>query len=523
MVDDPLLAVAVVDGVVDDGGLEVQRQLEEPDAVGSDCAELGGGGDRPLGGAVGVDAPDRVLLQVADANCRGGHVEKGGGEVADVAFRYPRGAEIGVDVAGEHVLGLHGGQRLGVSGVGRAGLLGFGQLRPDVAREIRVGGLPGFRFRVVVDEVAELRDDPLLGLAVERGDVGQVDGAAVVERDEQPLLGAVHRGDGRRAADHVLLHDGRLRRLAGHLVVVFERHDQHGVRVLAEFHEVGHAADDRAVAGLAEGGLVDRAVGGDEEVVGAVQVPAGVVAVLLGPALVLRLEDAAGVVAEADQGREPPARHRAVGLQERAAVGDGDGLAAVHLVDRAVVADEEAAFGDVALGRRRREGNLLRDGSHGRGDTLGQPPDGGGELLGQVAPGDDAVAGVVEPVLAAPGAQHHLRVVEEVAVDRDPAPSMASGSVSSQSGSAWRAGSPAARLRRNTMSVTTLVPSRLKASDGRRIAPRKSARPARYSRMAAFCLSSVKWLVTRARTPPGFRASSDLAKKKSCSDSVWPR
>ena len=61
-----------------------------------------------------------------------------------------------------------------------------------------------------------------------------------------------------------LLHDGGLGRLAGHLVVVLQRHDQHGVRVFAEFHEVGHAADDAAVGGLAEGGLVDRAVGGDE-------------------------------------------------------------------------------------------------------------------------------------------------------------------------------------------------------------------------------------------------------------------
>ena len=32
----------------------------------------------------------------------------------------------------------------------------------------------------------------------------------------------------------------------------------------------------------------------------------------------------------------------------------------------------------------------------------------------------------------------------------------------------------------------------------------------------------MKWLVTRARTPPGFKASTDLAKKKSCSDSLWP-
>ena len=56
----------------------------------------------------------------------------------------------------------------------------------------------------------------------------------------------------------------------------------------------------------------------------------------------------------------------------------------------------------------------------------------------------------------------------------------------------------------------TAVPSRLNASDGRRIAPRKSAWPASCSRTAAFCLSSVKWLVTTASTPPGFRASTRL-------------
>ena len=72
------------------------------------------------------------------------------------------------------------------------------------------------------------------------------------------------------------------------------------------------------------------------------------------------------------------------------------------------------------------------------------------------------------------------------------------------------------------MSVTTAVPSRLKASDGRRIAPTKSALAPRYSRTAAFCLSSVKWVVTRARTPPGFRASTDLAKKKSWRAKLCP-
>ncbi len=34
-----------------------------------------------------------------------------------------------------------------------------------------------------------------------------------------------------------------------------------------------------------------------------------------------------------------------------------------------------------------------------------------------------------------------------------------------------------------------------------------------YSRIAAFCLSSVKCEVTSASTPPGFKASIDLAKK----------
>ena len=105
----------------------------------------------------------------------------------------------------------------------------------------------------------------------------------------------------------------------------------------------------RAVAGLGEGRLVDRAVGADEQVVGAVQSPAGVVAVRLGPALVLRLEHAAGVVAQAHQGGQPLAGHRAVGLEQRAAVGDRDGLAALDLADGAVVADEEAALGDVPV------------------------------------------------------------------------------------------------------------------------------------------------------------------------------
>ena len=49
LVDDPLLAVAVMDGVVDDRSLQVEGQLQQPDAVGPRRAVLGGGGDRRLG------------------------------------------------------------------------------------------------------------------------------------------------------------------------------------------------------------------------------------------------------------------------------------------------------------------------------------------------------------------------------------------------------------------------------------------------------------------------------------------
>ena len=86
-------------------------------------------------------------------------MEQLGGECLDVALRYPRCAEIGVDVAGQHVLGLHGPQGLDIAGIVRAGMLGGGELGPDVAGEIGVGGLPGFRFRVGKDQVAQLGDD----------------------------------------------------------------------------------------------------------------------------------------------------------------------------------------------------------------------------------------------------------------------------------------------------------------------------------------------------------------------------
>src|SRR5581483_6970994 len=133
------------------------------------------------------------------------------------------------------------------------------------------------------------------------------------------------------------------------------------------------------------------------------------------------LEHPAGAVAEADQGREPLAGHRAAGGERRAAVGDGPAVAALDLADRAVVADEEAALADVlewrGRGKSRRRRRLVRRRGRGNGHAFRQAPDGAFELAGQVAVRLQAIAVVVEPFLPAPGAEHQLRVVDEVAVD----------------------------------------------------------------------------------------------------------
>ena len=115
--------------------------------------------------------------------------------------------------------------------------------------------------------------------------------------------------------DHVVVHDGGLLGQARALVVVLQGHDQHGVRIVAERHEVRHAADGGAVRGGGEGGLVDRAIGRDEAVIDAVERLAGLLPLRLGPALVLGLQDTAGVVAQGDEGGQAAAQQRAVGLQ----------------------------------------------------------------------------------------------------------------------------------------------------------------------------------------------------------------
>ena len=97
----------------------------------------------------------------------------------------------------------------------------------------------------------------------------------LVEGYEQSFLGTADLGDRRSLAHHVLGHDGGFGGLSRHLVVILKGHDQHGIGVFAEFHEVGHPADDAAVGGFAEGRLVDRAIRHAEHVVGPAQFPAG--------------------------------------------------------------------------------------------------------------------------------------------------------------------------------------------------------------------------------------------------------
>ena len=132
-----------------------------------------------------------------------------------------------------------------------------------------------------------------------------------------------------------------------------------------------------------EGRLVDRAVGGDEPVVGAVQCLAGVVRGRP------RASPRSATGARGGRGRASPIRAASrlpvivpSDFEQRAAIGDRDGLPASDLADGAVVADEEAALGDVRLRRRGREGQgdgqLLpsdRD-CQGEATHLGQPPDG---------------------------------------------------------------------------------------------------------------------------------------------------
>ena len=111
---------------------------------------------------------------------------------------------------------------------------------------------------------------------------------------------------------------------------MLQGHDQHGVRIVAERHEVRHAPDRGAVRGGRERRLVDG-IGRHEAVIDAVQCPAGLLALRLRPALVLGLEDTAGVVAQGDEGGQTAAQQGAIGTGGRGAMGDRHGGALLDL------------------------------------------------------------------------------------------------------------------------------------------------------------------------------------------------
>ena len=320
-----------LDDVIDGRAFQVQGLLQQPDAVGTVRAVVRGGGHRPHRLQARLDAPHRIGRQVGDGHRVRWHPKEVGGEGLDIRLRDPGGAQVGVDIAGEHVLGLHQAQGLSIAGIGGAGALGGRELGAHVAREIDIGGVPDLGVGVLIDEVAQLGDDLPDGRRIERRDIRQINDAPLVQGDQQPFLGALHGRSWRVAPDHVVVHDGRFLGQARALVIVLQGHDQHGVRIVAERHEVRHAPDGGAIRGGRQRRLVDRAVGRHEAVVDAGERPAGLLALPFGPALVLGAQDTAGVVAEGDERGQAAAQQRAIGLQGRRAMRHWHGLSLLDL------------------------------------------------------------------------------------------------------------------------------------------------------------------------------------------------
>src|SRR5205823_3339120 len=102
---------------------------------------------------------------------------------------------------------------------------------------------------------------------------------------------------------------------------------------------------------------------------------------------------------------------------------DRHGLPVHGLINAAIIADEKAAFGDVALRRGRREGDgrFFLGVRYLQRRVLRQAVDGALQLLGEIAAADDAVGGVasIESVLAGPAAEDHFGMTVEIAIDRN--------------------------------------------------------------------------------------------------------
>jgi hypothetical protein len=196
------------DHIIDGRAFQIEGLFQQPDAVGARRAVLRGRRHRPGGRDPGVQAPEGLVREVHDRDVLEWGAEQISRKDLDIAFGYPRRAQVSVDIARQHVLRLDQAQGLDITGIGASSTLGSCQLGPHVAGEVHIGRVPGLGVGVLVDEVAQLRDDLADWRPIQRGDEGQIDAAALIQGDQEPFLGALHGRPRRVAPHHVVVQDG---------------------------------------------------------------------------------------------------------------------------------------------------------------------------------------------------------------------------------------------------------------------------------------------------------------------------
>ena len=227
---------------------------------------------------------------------------------------------------------------------------------------------------------------------------------------------------------------------------------------------------------------------------------------------------------EAPDDARMPRRYavRALAVADR----NGDGHAVDNLGEP-VLDDEVAALLDRrAFGRGADADGLVDERlaleprrGWGRIDVGGKRVERGEQVLKQgVRFGADRQTGVGRAIGARGPrvrSEDHVRMLDEVAIDRDRFLPVLRGMTSARSIQlAGFAGSSGPRFWKNRMSTTTSVPAAARmAPSGRRTAPTRSAMEARNMRAVGSALSMVQRLVTKAARPPGRSRSIDRAMK----------